>query len=78
LSASVVEVDVAGKSFDKAIREFEVCLIAVVMASHQYRKGRSAQALGISLDTLNRKIAGAPERLRVRLCERPEAEAVIE
>ncbi|TPE52611.1 helix-turn-helix domain-containing protein [Amaricoccus solimangrovi] len=53
----VVKVDVAGKTFDEAIREFESRLIAEAMRANRYRKVGAARFLGISLDRLHRRIA---------------------
>lgn len=55
-ASCVVAVDVAGKTFDQARREFEARLIEQAMNASQYRRIGAAKALGITLDRLRRHI----------------------
>jgi DNA-binding NtrC family response regulator len=59
-----VEIDVAGKTYAQAMREFEAGLIVAALNAHGCNKTRAAQALGLTLDTFRRKVR--PLKVAVR------------
>lgn len=60
MRGTVVEVDFAGKTFDQACREFEARMIDAAMRASNYRKGKAAEGLGISIKRLRRRLEAGP------------------
>jgi DNA-binding NtrC family response regulator len=56
----VISVEIEGKTFDQAVREFEARLIAQAMNRSGCNRSAAARALGISIDKLHRKLAASP------------------
>jgi transcriptional regulator with PAS, ATPase and Fis domain len=63
-AGAVVAVEVEGKTFDQATREFEHHLIAWALTRTGCNRAAAARALGISQERLSVRLARSPVRLR--------------